>query len=149
MLGIFAILATDLQMAIHTEDWRLCIDSNSGVNLPNPFAYLTLGLKLVADDPKTLAFEFAVSLPYLLIIAVTRSRFAAILATAMLLLGAVIIPFDGPGHTCDQKGCYGCANLMIIQLFILLPLGLFGLVMVGVMRALDYCWQRIFGVTVR
>jgi hypothetical protein len=65
--------------------------------------------------------QLAAGLPYLGVIAFTRSKAIAAIALLILLLGPMATV--GPMHSCDQKGCDDCSNLLLFQLVVLAPLG--------------------------
>jgi hypothetical protein len=65
--------------------------------------------------------QLAVGLPYLSVIALTRSKAIAAIALLILLLGPLATL--GPMHSCDQKGCDDCGNLLLFQLVIFAPVG--------------------------
>ena len=47
----------------------------------------------------------------------------ATIALVPLLFGLLVVADPAGLHSCDQKGCDGCSNLLLFQFWILIPLG--------------------------
>jgi hypothetical protein len=122
LLGAFLmIIYTSLRMYMAHAQWVLCFQAHSWDNLPSQVQLLGPALRELITDPAFLGAQLAAGMPHLGLIAFTRSKTLGVAAFCILAFGPLAT--FGPMHSCDQKGCDDCSNLLIFQLGVLAPLG--------------------------
>jgi hypothetical protein len=122
LLGAFLmIIFTSLRMHMAHAQWVLCFQAHSWDDLPSQAQLLRPALRELITDPAFLGAQFVAAMPHLGLMAFTRSKTLGVAAFSILAFGPLATL--GPMHSCDQKGCDDCSNLLLFQLGVLAPLG--------------------------
>jgi hypothetical protein len=92
---------------------ELCFAEHSPAAVPSLLALAPSALWASLTEPTGLLLQLGAALPYLLIIAFSRGRLMAAIALVPLLFGLLVVADPAGLHSCDQKGCDGCSNLLL------------------------------------
>lgn len=140
-MGIFSILYTTVSMEIAQLHWEQCFKSHSWNNLPSTSELVVPAIGAIFEAPLLLVLQIAAGLPYLLILALTRSKVLGGIAMFVLSFGPAT-SIGSPMHSCDRKGCDVCSDLLLFQLEIFLPLGIVMLAFIAIGKAFTNWRER-------
>lgn len=120
--AILVTVLTAFGMELGELHWKLCF---TGYASAMPSLPVRAGLAVLAllTELSGLLVQLGAGLPYVLIIALARGRLMATIALVPLLFGLLVVADPAGLHSCDQKGCDVCAQVLIWQFSILMPLG--------------------------